>query len=41
MDGANVEMSEAVGGSNIFIFGLRADEVEEVWNKGYQCKPVL
>lgn len=37
MDGANVEMSEAVGEDNIFIFGLRADEVEEVWNKGYNA----
>lgn len=37
MDGANVEMSEAVGEDNIFIFGLRADEVEDVWNKGYNA----
>ena len=37
MDGANVEMSETVGEDNIFIFGLRADEVEEVWNKGYNA----
>lgn len=37
MDGANVEMSEAVGDENIFIFGLRADEVEDIWNKGYNA----
>lgn len=35
LDGANVEMSEAVGDDNIFIFGLRANEVEEMWQKGY------
>lgn len=35
MDGANVEMSEAVGSDNIFIFGLRANEVDEMWTKGY------
>lgn len=37
MDGANVEMSEAVGEDNIFIFGLRANEVEEMWTKGYNA----
>ena len=37
LDGANVEMSEAVGDENIFIFGLRANEVEEMWNKGYNA----
>lgn len=37
LDGANVEMSEAVGEDNIFIFGLRADEVEEMWTKGYNA----
>lgn len=35
LDGANVEMRERVGDDNIFIFGLNADEVQEVWNKGY------
>ncbi len=37
LDGANVEMSETVGQDNIFIFGLRADEVEEMWSKGYNA----
>ncbi len=36
MDGANVEMREAVGGDeNIYIFGLKADEVDDLWKMGY------
>lgn len=37
LDGANVEMSEAVGLDNIYIFGLKADEVEALWKKGYDA----
>lgn len=37
LDGANVEMSEVVGDDNIFIFGLHADEVEDMWAKGYNA----
>ena len=35
LDGANVEMLEAVGKDNIFIFGLTSNEVEELWLSGY------
>ena len=30
MDGANVEMAEEMGGKNIFIFGMKVTEVEEL-----------
>ena len=30
MDGANVEMADELGGKNIFIFGMRVNEVEEL-----------
>ncbi|MDR1028134.1 MAG: glycogen/starch/alpha-glucan phosphorylase [Clostridiales Family XIII bacterium] len=34
MDGANVEISEAVGDDNIFIFGARAEEIERMEQRG-------
>jgi glycogen phosphorylase len=34
LDGANIEISEAVGAENIFIFGLTADRIEEMTAAG-------
>lgn len=35
MDGANVEMAEEAGEDNLFIFGMRVDDVDEMDRKGY------
>jgi len=34
-DGANIEMAEEVGEDNIFMFGLKAHEVQEMKRRGY------
>ena len=36
LDGANVEMHEVLGDENIFLFGLKAHEVNELKAKGYK-----
>ncbi len=35
LDGANVEIHERVGDDNIVLFGLKADQVEDLWRTGY------
>ncbi|MBR5505596.1 MAG: glycogen/starch/alpha-glucan phosphorylase [Clostridia bacterium] len=35
LDGANVEIFENVGEDNIFLFGLKSHEVDELWRRGY------
>ncbi|MEO5770857.1 MAG: glycogen/starch/alpha-glucan phosphorylase [Burkholderiaceae bacterium] len=34
-DGANIEMAEAMGAENMFVFGLRTDAVARTWALGY------
>ena len=38
LDGANVEMKAEVGDDNIYIFGLKANEVDELWKAGYNSR---
>lgn len=37
LDGANVEMHDLLGDDDIYIFGLTANEVEELWKRGYHA----
>lgn len=41
MDGANVEIYDAVGDDNIFIFGMTAPEAENIKKNGYNPKEYL
>ncbi len=38
LDGANVEIADAVGMENIYIFGLNTHEVDELWRNGYYSR---
>ena len=35
-DGANIEMAEAMGKENMFVFGLHTEQVEQIKSQGYQ-----
>ena len=45
LDGANVEIHDQVDDENMFLFGMHADEVEDLWRRGYNpasfCTPEL
>jgi starch phosphorylase len=41
LDGANIEMAEAVGRDNIYIFGLTTKEVDELRSRGYDPKEFI
>ena len=41
LDGANVEIHQQVGDENMFLFGMKAHEVEELWRRGYNPRDFL
>src|SRR5437879_1763415 len=36
LDGANIEIREEVGAENFFLFGMTAQQVSELWKRGYR-----
>lgn len=41
LDGANIEIREAVGADNFFLFGLQAEQVESLRTAGYDPAPYI
>ena len=41
LDGANVEIHQQVGDENMFLFGMKAHEVEALWRRGYNPREFL
>jgi starch phosphorylase len=41
LDGANIEIRDAVGARDFFLFGMTAEEVETRWKRGYHPREVL
>ena len=41
LDGANVEIHEQVGDDTIVLFGMKAHEVDELWQRGYDPNEFL
>jgi glycogen phosphorylase len=40
LDGANIEIRDAVGHANFFLFGLTAEQVEQRWVEGYAPRSI-
>ena len=38
LDGANVEILDAVGKDNMYVFGMNTGEVDELWRSGYNSR---
>ncbi len=41
LDGANIEMAESAGAENMFIFGLKTEEVQQMKSRGYHPRPLI